>query len=164
MRIRSRVARKPGLIAMPFLNAALRPSLPRHFSAADDRPILLVEDDAQIRLVLAECLEDDGFDVVQAMDAEEAAEILAQGLQPGLIVTDINLGPGRNGVMLADDVHATHPWMPVVFITGRLDMLRDRGLRAQEFVVPKPFPMQALLGVVRRFMAAPAHRRLLETA
>lgn len=127
-------------------------------------PLLLVEDDDEIRAVLVECLEDNGFHVVEAPDAEHAQSLLAKGLQPPLIVTDINLGPGESGLMLADLVHHDHPRTPVVFITGRLDMLRDRGLKPMEYIVPKPFPLSALMNVVRRFMPGPGGCRIIPTS
>ena len=117
-------------------------------------PILLVEDDPEIRAVLVECLEDNGFGVIEAADAERAIALLEQGLAPPVVVTDINLGPGWSGLALADRIHEFSPQMPVVFITGRLDMLRDRGVKAHEYLVPKPFPLSALMGVVRRFATA----------
>lgn len=120
-------------------------------------PVLLVEDDPEIRLVLAECLEDNGFTVIEVADAESAEEALAGGLTPSVVITDINLGPGENGLSLADKVHSVFPNTAVVFITGRLDMLRDRGLLASEYVVPKPFPLSTLLDTVRKLGAVARH-------
>ena len=114
------------------------------------RPILLVEDDSLIRSALVECFEADGFLVVEAADAEEAADLLGSGLFPPVLVTDINLGPGHDGLALADEMHRVWPAVPVVFITGRIDMLRSRGLKAGEHMVPKPFPLSTLLTLVRR--------------
>jgi DNA-binding NtrC family response regulator len=113
-------------------------------------PVLLVEDDPEIRLVLAECLEDNGFRVVEMASAEAAEVAMKDGITPSVVITDINLGPGENGLSLADKVHVAYPNTAVVFITGRLDMLRDRGLLPAEYVVPKPFPLSTLLTMVRK--------------
>lgn len=118
--------------------------------------ILLVEDDPEIRSVLTECLESQGYDVVAVGDVPAATALVGSGLRPPVVVTDINLGPGPSGLDLADELHRL--WaqqIPIVFITGRLDMLRDRGLKTGEHVVPKPFPLSALLKVVRQCLSAP---------
>jgi CheY-like chemotaxis protein len=119
-------------------------------SQADRSLVLLVEDDPEIRLVLSECLDDNGFSVVDTADAESAAEALYAGLMPSVVITDINLGPGDSGLDLAGKVHLLCPNTAIVFITGRLDMLRDRGLLPAEYVVPKPFPLSTLLTMVRK--------------
>jgi hypothetical protein len=117
----------------------------------ENKAILLVEDDPDIRSVLMECLEFSGFTVIDVETAETAARVLEQEVKFVAVVTDINLGPGANGIVLADQVHRLCPQIPVVFITGRLDMLRDRGIRSDEFVLPKPFSLSALIGIIDRF-------------
>lgn len=122
--------------------AMTRPAVPQ--------PLLLVEDDPLIRDVLLETLTVRGYDVVDAATGEEAARLMAAGLRPPVLVTDINLGPGCTGVDLADQVRAENPDLPIVFITGRLDMLRDRGARCFEYILPKPFALTAFLDLVGR--------------
>ena len=135
----------------------LHPPTPLPFPAGcGTPPILLVEDDPDIRGVLAECLEDHGFPIVAVADAEAAIRLLDGAPAPSLVVTDINLGPGGTGLDVAEAARRTAPGVPVVFITGRIDMLRERGLRDGEFVVPKPFAVATLMSVLRRFVAPAA--------
>jgi two-component system, OmpR family, response regulator len=118
---------------------------PQHdTSATEEMTLLLVEDDAQIRSVLAEYL------VMEAENAEIAAALLNGGARPAVVVTDINLGVGDNGLDVADHVHGVLPETPVVFITGRVDMLHKRGLRNGEYLIPKPFTLSTLTTTVRK--------------
>ena len=117
--------------------------------------VLLVEDDRDIRSVLAECLDCNGFGVTEAETAETAATLLEQGMVPLAVVTDVNLGSGQTGLWLADRLAASHIAVPVIFITGRMDMMRDRTLRPAEHVLPTPFPLSALIGLLGRATSRP---------
>jgi CheY-like chemotaxis protein len=119
-----------------------------------DHTLLLVEDDSQIRSVLAECLEHDGLQVVEAESAEAATTLLEGKVRPSILVTDINLGPGETGLCLADRTRRMFPMMPVVFITGRMDMLHRRGLKTGEHAIPKPFPLSALTQMIKQVLTS----------
>lgn len=106
--------------------------------------LLLVEDEALVRLTVAMMLEDHGFEVAEAATGEQALDLVKGGLTPAMLVTDIDLGAGMNGLALADRVRALRPGLPVVFVTGRPPTLRDRPRRAGEAYVPKPFDADVL--------------------
>jgi DNA-binding NtrC family response regulator len=102
--------------------------------------ILLVEDDTAIRLTLAEHMEDLGLHVLDAADAAAALCILEQ--PPGdisVLVTDLNLGPGENGLVLAAKVRRRVPELRVVYATGSPELLRCHSLRPWERLFIKPF-------------------------
>jgi len=122
----------------------------------DDSPscLLLVEDDPLVRDTVALMLEEDGFEVVEADNAQAALLLIRDGLQARMIVTDVDLGPGPSGVDLADELHRIRPELRIIFITGRGTSLWDRGSDEREAVLPKPFPIHALSGLIRR-MSAP---------
>lgn len=121
---------------------------------AEAGPLLLVEDDMLIRDVLLEILQVQGFAVVSVETGEQAAALMDDGLKPAVLVTDINLGSGCTGVDLADRMRAISSGTPIVFITGRLDMLRNRGPRPLEFVLPKPFGLNAFVALIKQARAA----------
>lgn len=129
-----------------------------------DRPeLLLVEDDELIRSIVAAMLEDRGFGVAEAATGEAALHLIEGGLEPAALVTDIDLGPGIDGLALADRVRALRPGLPVVFVTGRPPALRDRPCRAGETRVFKPFDADTLARAVARSGSpdpAASHRRL----
>ncbi len=114
------------------------------------RCLLLVEDDPLVRETVAAMLEDEGFEVVEASDAEAALALVRDGLDAPLIVTDVDLGAGPSGAELADMLRRMRPDMRIIFITGRLSSLADRGADDREAILPKPFASEALSRLVKR--------------
>jgi PAS domain S-box-containing protein len=78
---------------------------------------LLVDDEELVRMSTADMLVDLGYDVVEAASAEDALRLVAEGLRPGLVVTDY-LMPGMNGADLARDLGAKAPGLPVLIVSG----------------------------------------------
>ncbi|MDP9094973.1 MAG: response regulator [Pseudomonadota bacterium] len=103
-----------------------------------------------VRETVAAMLEDEGFEVVEASDAEAALALVRDGLDAPLIVTDVDLGAGPSGVDLADMLRRMRPDMRIIFITGRLSSLADRGADDREAILPKPFASEALSRLVKR--------------
>lgn len=102
--------------------------------------VLLVEDDTAIRLTLAEHMEDLGLQVLDAADAEAALCILRRS--PDVItvlVTDLNLGPGENGLALAAKARRRLPGLRIIYATGSPEMLRSHIVRPWERIFIKPF-------------------------
>jgi CheY-like chemotaxis protein len=67
--------------------------------------ILIVEDEALVRVDAAEYLRDGGFCVHEATTASEAMDALQSQFTVDLLFTDINLGRGMNGIELARIMH-----------------------------------------------------------
>jgi two-component system C4-dicarboxylate transport response regulator DctD len=107
--------------------------------------VLLVEDDELILDCLAEALNDAGLQTGRSLSAE-AALVLMNVNAPKVVVTDINLGAGMDGLALGRATHAKWPSMPVVYISGRYAELR--GLGTHERFLPKPFAAAALLRAI----------------
>ena len=124
-------------------------------SNASPTCLLLVEDDALVRLTVAMMLEDHGFGVVEAATGEEALRLMEEGLDAPVMVTDVDLGAGVSGLELADKLRARRPDLVIVFITGRVASLRGRVLGPREAVLPKPFEAGHLAELVRRLAATP---------
>ena len=114
--------------------------------------LLLVEDDVLVRMTVALMLEDDGFKVVEAGDAAEAMRLAEGGLDIPVMITDVDLGAGANGMELANQMRAVHPEMAVVFITGRPQSLAGHLLGPRDAVLPKPFEGSALSQLVARLV------------
>jgi DNA-binding response OmpR family regulator len=114
--------------------------------------VLVVEDESINREVMAEALMDAGFRVDEADSADEALRLLeTDGYQ--LLVTDIHM-PGRmDGIDLARQAHTVHPQMPIVFVTGRPDVLaRLKGSGIPGGLLAKPFGLEELVRVVSRLI------------
>ena len=112
--------------------------------------VLLVEDDAMVRLTIAEFFGAAGLDFLEAGNAEEAFAILSNPSQPvDVLVTDLNLGPGENGLSLATRARHQRPQLQVVYETGSPEMLASRSLSAWERAFYKPFDLAALTFAVQ---------------
>jgi two-component system cell cycle sensor histidine kinase/response regulator CckA len=111
--------------------------------------VLLVDDEAELRQVVARALEEEGFRVLQAENGLEAWRVFEEyGRNIQLVITDIVM-PGLGGRELADRIGGTPHAPPVLFITG---YGRD-GLWLPGPVMPKPFQLDALNAEVRRLLA-----------
>ena len=116
--------------------------------------ILLVEDEWLIRAMVAEELTQGGFAVCEAEDGDQASALIAE--DPAaftLLVTDIHM-PGRlDGIAVARLLRERRPDLPVIYTTGRPDVVRAlQPLGANEVLLPKPFELSSLLAAVRRLL------------
>ncbi len=108
--------------------------------------ILLVEDDDLVRDCLFEALHEAGHAIEGIGSAEAALSRLDAAHPPAVLVTDINLGPGMDGLAFARAAREVCPNLPVVFISGRYAELR--GMLPVERFLPKPFTTLALLRAI----------------
>ena len=83
----------------------------------EQRTILLVEDDADVRDYFAEVLEKGGFHVLVASGGGPALDLLTRGEPIDLVLTDIRM-PGLNGIELARRVAVIRPALKVLFVSG----------------------------------------------
>lgn len=115
--------------------------------------VLLVEDDDAVRDVIVRYLRAHGFAVVAAASAEEALD-----LEPAhafdIVVTDVVL-PGLDGFAMAAEIVRRTPHVRVHFISGHFDasMALAAGLSPDTTVLRKPFPLTALLELLRSALA-----------
>jgi two-component system OmpR family response regulator len=120
-------------------------------TADDHGHILVVDDDPQIRLLVARFLQRHGYQVTGAPDGRAMMEALAHSAID-LIVLDLML-PGRSGVELCRDVRATSH-VPIVMLTARGEESdRITGLEggADDYVT-KPFSPRELLARIRALL------------
>ncbi|MDO9414671.1 response regulator [Pararhizobium sp.] len=89
-------------------------------AAAPDKPALLVvEDDGLIRLDLVYTLEDMGYGVLEAANADEAIKTLEKSPNIVAVLTDIDMPGPINGLTLAKIVHDDWAHCKVLVISGR---------------------------------------------
>lgn len=84
------------------------------------RSVVVVEDDAFMRSLLADSLEKAGFDVSTAASAADAKRII-RVVDPDAVVLDIDLGPGPNGFDIAENLRKTSSEVAIVFLTSLPD-------------------------------------------
>src|SRR3546814_2864761 len=94
-----------------------RPKPTRHLChMAND--ILIVDDEADIRMLIAGILEDEGYDARSAANAREALDAIRRRM-PSLVILDIWLQNSHlDGIGILDEIQRDHPDLPVVMISG----------------------------------------------
>jgi CheY-like chemotaxis protein len=108
--------------------------------------VLLVDDEAPLRGLMAESLSQQGHRVVQAGDAATALRLLGTGAVVDLMVTDIGLAGGMNGRQLAEAARLARPGLKVLFITGYAEarLVEHGSFDPGTGLMVKPFPLDAL--------------------
>jgi DNA-binding NtrC family response regulator len=108
--------------------------------------ILVVDDEPSIRLLCRVNLELDGHEVLEAESLATTRTALAEE-DVDLVVLDVHLRGERSDPLVAE-CHARRPPIPVVLVTGSVDVT-DAGLTEADAVLPKPFELEQLLSTVR---------------
>lgn len=110
--------------------------------------LLVVEDEALIRLGLASDLEDAGYQVAEAANATEAIAILEADTSIRLVITDVDMPGGMDGVRLARYIR--HRWPPVqlVVISGKFKVDLDTLPPGSKFI-SKPHAPGEMLALVQ---------------
>jgi two-component system chemotaxis response regulator CheY len=116
--------------------------------------ILVVDDEAQVRKPISLMLAKDGYEVVEAVDGEEAIEALRSGDNPLMVDTvlcDIRM-PKINGKEAIAYFRNQFPGVPIVVLTGYPDVelavsLMRQGVR--DYLI-KPVAKEELLSVIRK--------------
>ena len=117
--------------------------------AAGKPRVMLVEDEFLIRLTLPEALADEGYEVIEAANGEEALAALDLAGEPiGLMLTDIQLPGALDGRALAGRCASGSPGLPVIFMSGRPDPLPDAA-GAPQMMVAKPYLPSDVCAAVR---------------
>jgi len=142
----------PRLTGVPLMSQAAVPAQP---------VVLVVDDEPELRSLLAEYFGRHGFSVRVAADAAAARAAVASEV-PALAILDINM-PGENGLSLARWLREAHPRTGLVMLTTAgesVDRIVGLELGADDYL-PKPFEIRELLARVRAVLrraevAAPA--------
>lgn len=100
--------------------------------------VLVVEDESLIRMDAANMIEEAGYDVVEAGNADTAINILKRRNDIGILFTDINMPGSMNGLELAEFVSETWPSIRLILTSGRL-IVRDEDIPDEGRFIPKPF-------------------------
>jgi len=151
----------------PGHGSTIKLYLPRHFGAATERQriaetlgdiprardgeaVLVVEDDAAVRLMSVDVLESFGYRVFAAADGVQALDLLGRNPEVTLLFTDIVM-PEMSGRTLADRALERRPDLKVLFTTGytRNAVVHNGTLDPGVAFLPKPFTVDALARKVR---------------
>jgi CheY-like chemotaxis protein len=115
--------------------------------------ILIVEDELLLRMDSAEIIENAGFEVIQAADADEAIAILIAQPNIHVVFTDIQMPGSMDGLKLARFVR--NRWPPIKIIaTSGLARLEDDDLPAGSVFLPKPYRNTEVVAALRQLTGA----------
>jgi CheY-like chemotaxis protein len=113
------------------------------------RPVVLVvEDEFLIRMHAAEMIEEAGFDVVEASNADEAVAILETRLDIAVVFTDIQMPGSMDGLKLAKAVRDRWPPIHIVATSGLVDVRTDELPEGGRFL-SKPYSPAQIVGTLR---------------
>src|SRR5262247_1453440 len=114
--------------------------------------ILLVEDDAISRTSFAETLLGHGYDVIEAGGAAEALALVSKHRADiELVITDMVLPPGMNGITLVENIELLLPNVPIIMVSAYLSQTSGEViLRGKADFLRKPITPPVLLAAVQR--------------
>ena len=115
-----------------------------------DAPILIVDDDNLVRLGIRMTLEDAGFRNLQVAKTGPTAIRMALRHHPAVVLMDVRLGAGMDGVEAAQRICQEHP-CKVIFLTGSNETATRLRIEATEpaGVLVKPILPQHLIGALQ---------------
>ncbi|MEF7613359.1 GAF domain-containing protein [Aquincola sp. MAHUQ-54] len=114
------------------------------------RVVLVVEDEAVVRALVVDVLQELGYSVLEAADGNAGLAVLL-GTQPiDLLITDVGL-PGLNGRQMADAAREHRPGLKVLFMTGYAETaaVANGFLEPGMHMITKPFSMEAMAARLR---------------
>jgi len=118
--------------------------------------IWLVDDDASIRFVLSEALQDAGYRARGFESSAAAMDALRTGAPPALMFTDIRM-PGGSGIDFLETVKQAHPGLPMIVMSAFTDIRNTASAyRGGAFeYVAKPFDLDEVLALVEKALPKP---------
>jgi len=121
---------------------------------SDKTPILVAEDEAMLRLITVEVLQDAGFEVFEAADGAEALDVLKANPMIELLVSDIKM-PRMDGYALVEAGLAFRPELKVVLMTGYSQEPPPAIQRIRDIqILRKPFNLERLCALAAQMTAA----------
>ncbi len=123
--------------------------------------ILIVDDEADIRNLISDTLQDEGYIPQLAADGATAIEMI-KSRRPSLVILDIWLNDSRfDGIELLDVVKKDHPLVPVIMISGHgtIETAVKAFQKGAYDFIEKPFTTERLLLVIKRALEAAELKR-----
>lgn len=114
------------------------------------KKLLLVDDEEAIQMIYREEFEDDGYEVISALDGQSGL-LKFKEESPDLVILDIQM-PGINGVEVLRQMKMINPAVPVILSSAYQEFKRDLGTWASDDYVVKSGNLDDLKSTVRRLL------------
>jgi CheY-like chemotaxis protein len=118
--------------------------------------ILLVEDDVLVRFATAEMLRDEGYAVLEAVDAAEALSLLETGHPLDLVLSDVRMPGDMDGVALTYAMKTLRPNLPMVLVSSHLPPDTQH---AGDGFLAKPYGLGQLIELVGNMVGVQCNSR-----
>lgn len=115
--------------------------------------VIVVEDEMIVRMYIAMSLQDEGFTVLEASNADEAIRLLDTHPEIRLMFTDIDMPGSMDGLKLAEAVRDRWPPVKIIVASGHRQ-LRDDLLPVEGKFFSKPYEHAAVISVMREMLVA----------
>lgn len=119
--------------------------------AVNPRTILVVEDEALIRMSTVAILEDAGFWVLEAQNGAEALDLLSRHSEISIMMTDVRMPGVPDGLALVAQVHIDHPDIRSIVVSGDATAIQASNAGAIGFL-PKPYMAHTMVQAVHDTM------------
>jgi CheY-like chemotaxis protein len=114
--------------------------------------VLVVEDEPAVLDVVSYILEEDGFSVLRAARASEALTMLGRSVD--LLLTDVVMPGPMNGFELAREARSLRPGLPIICMTGYIDVDHRPHQAFYDHLLAKPFKPRHVLAAVARVLTS----------
>ena len=111
--------------------------------------VLVVEDDALLRMNTVDELTDQGLEVMEAANAKEALAIFRSGRRFECLFTDVDMPADKDGLELAEMVKAAWPPIDIIVTSGHRNV-RQSDIPVDGVFVGKPYSLEAVGDLIRR--------------
>jgi CheY-like chemotaxis protein len=118
--------------------------------------VLVVEDDAILRLHALDIVAEAGFTAIEAKNADEAIAILELRSDIALLFTDVNMPGSMDGLKLAHAVRNRWPPIKIVVVSGHVQLDQNE-LPSDARFFGKPFEVKTMIGELRQLIANKEH-------
>ncbi|KAA3506235.1 response regulator [Agrobacterium vitis] len=110
--------------------------------------VLVVEDEVLIRMGIVESLQEEGFEVLEASNADDAIAVLNSHSEIRLMFTDINMPGSMDGLKLATAVRDRWPPVKIIVTSGHLH-IREDALPVVGRFFSKPYDSTLVVRAIR---------------
>ena len=114
--------------------------------------VLIVEDEALVRMTALDMIEEAGFEILEATNADEAILLLEARRDITVVFTDIEMPGSMNGLRLAEAVRDRWPPVKIIATSGHY-VVRDGDLPSGGLFLAKPYSLSQISSALREITA-----------